>query len=117
MFEKYESKLTGRLKNAINKSLETLKKSIDDKTPEDTKTLLWNNQIKQAEVNWDEVRWKVYNDTEYWIYVEYWISWKDYNYHKPKGSIFYSWIWDRMFTRWFDETKKQIITNIKKAYE
>ena len=66
-------------------------------------------------VNWNEVKWKVYNDTEYWIYVEYWVSWKAYNYNKPKWSIFFTWIWDRMFTRSFDEKKKEITKNITNA--
>ena len=117
MFEDFERKLNDRLEKAINESLETLKKSIDEKTPEDTKTLLGNNDIEKAKQSWNEIKGRVYNETKYWIYVEYGVKNRDYNYHKPKGQIFYTWFWARMFTRWFDETKQEIITNIKKAYE
>ena len=35
--------------------------------------------------------------------VEYWVMWKVYNYHKPKWSVFFSWIWAWMFRKtWFD---------------
>jgi len=117
MFEDFEKKLNDKLKNAINDSLEVLKKSIDDKTPEDTKKLLWQTRTEQAKISWEYIIWKVINDnTEYWVYVEYWVN-RDFNYHKPKWSIFYTWTWSRMVTRWFDDTKEKIITNIKKCYE
>lgn len=118
MFEEFEKSLNDRLEKAINKSLETLKNSIDEKTPEDTKTLLGQTRIEQAKQSWNEIIGKVINDnTEYWLYVEYGVKNRAYNYHKPKWSVFYSWIGARMFTRWFDDTKQEIINNINKAYE
>jgi hypothetical protein len=49
--------------------------------------LLWNNKIEKAKQVWDYIIWKVYNETEYWKYVEYWVRWKSFNYHKPKWQI------------------------------
>ena len=115
MFERYEKQMNSKIANAINKSLGVLKKSIDNKTPEDTKTLLWNNDINSAHLDWDMIKWSVYNETPYGIYVEYWVQARVFKYNKPKWNIFYKWIWARMFTRWFDETKKEIISNIKNA--
>jgi hypothetical protein len=40
MFESFEKKIENKIINSINDSLIILKKSIDEKTPEDTKTLL-----------------------------------------------------------------------------
>lgn len=116
MFERYEKDLSKRIEWAVNKSLNTLKIAIDNKTPEDTKTLLWNNKIDFAITILDTTSWKIYNDTPYWLFVEYWVMSKKYNYNKPKWSIFYRWIWARMFTRWFDETKQEILNNIRNVW-
>ena len=116
MFNGWEKQIENNIKNSINEWLEVLKKSIDNKTPEDTKTLLWNNEIKKATREWNYITWSVFNDkTPYWIFVEYWVQSKKYNYNKPKWTIFYKWVWARMFTRWYDETKTQILNNIKKS--
>jgi len=115
MFTSFERKMKKNIKNAINDWLEILKKSIDEKTPEDTKKLLWNNEIEKAKQVWDVLIWKVLNKTKYWIYVEYWVWTKKFNYNKPKWTIFYQWTWARMYTRWYDESKKEILTIIKKA--
>ena len=115
MFEKFENQMNSKIAKAINKSLDILVKSIDEKTPEDTLTLLWNNDVKKAHLDWNYIKWSVFNDTKYWLFVEYWVHSSSYNYHKPKWTIFYRWIWARMFTRWYDEVKQEIINNIKNA--
>ena len=115
MFEKFEKSIESKIKKSLNEWLEKLKVSIDEKTPEDTKTLLGNNEIEKATTSWDYIVWKVFNETLYWIYVEYWVQSKEYNYNKPKWNIFYVWTWARMFTRWYDETKQEILNNIKKS--
>jgi hypothetical protein len=114
MFDKIENAINNSLKQWINEALWVLKVSIDQKTPEDTKTLLWNNEIEKASQSGNVISGKVSNDTKYWIYVEYGVS-KPYNYHKPKWSIFYTWTWARMFTRGFDEKKREIIKIISNS--
>ena len=110
---KYENIIEKSLIDWVNKWLEILKNTIDSKTPEDTKTLLWNNKIKQAVPVWWVIKWSVENTTEYAIFVEYWVRWRDYNYHKPKWSVFYTWVWARMFARSLDEKRQEITSVIK----
>ena len=115
MFESWEKQIENKIKNSINDWLDILKKSIDSKTPEDTKKLLLNNEIEKAVIEWDYIVWRVSNETPYWIFVEYWVQSTRFNYNKPKWTIFYRWIWARMFTKWYDESKKEILNNIKKS--
>jgi hypothetical protein len=110
---KYENAINDSIINWINTSLSILKNAIDSHTPEDTRTLLWNNKINRASnISWT-IKWSVENNTEYAIYVEYWVRWKSFNYHKPKWSVFYSWVWARMFSKALDEKKSEIINIIK----
>lgn len=105
---------------AINEALEYIKKKIDEKTPEDTKTLVWNNEIIKARSIWGEIIGSVQNTTWYAIYVEYGRSKTEgvpkigikYKYNKPKGSIFYEGVGARMFTRTADEEREYIINLI-----
>jgi len=117
MFKGFEEQVENNIKEAINEWLDILLKSIDSKTPEDTKTLLWNNEIEEAKTIWDTITWRVFNDkTPYWIYVEYWVWNKKYQYHKPKWQPFWpKRVWARMFTRWYDDSKKQILNIIKES--
>ena len=85
-----------------------LKEEIDKKTPEDSKELLGNNQIEAPHIEGNKLVWSVYNDTPYGVYVEYWVWWRSYNYHKPKWRVFYNWEWARMFTRAMDENSREI---------
>lgn len=114
-FEDFEKRLNQKLIKVVNDWLKDLKNSIDNKTPEDTKTLLWNNDISEATQIWNTIIWSIFNTTKYWIFVEYWVWWNKYKYNKPKWNIFYKWVWARMFTRWFDEEKPKILNNINKA--
>jgi len=102
----------------VNKALEFLKEDIDKKTPEDTKTLLKNNKIQQA-TSWGWlISWSVYNDAPYAWFVEYWVKWWWYNFHKPKWNIFYvapAWEGAAMFRRATDEKRDEVNNIIKKA--
>ena len=98
----------------VDKAVQILKDNIDSKTPEDTKKLLQNNRIKYAQLIWNRIVGSVYNETDYAYFVEYWVSWRSYNYHKPKGNVFfrgwqYNWLsWNRTFTRASDEIRKDL---------
>lgn len=112
---KLEKTLTKRLETGIKNALELLKNNIDSITPEDTRTLLSNNEISEVVAYNGKVSWKVFNTTPYAIYVEYWVSGKPYTYHKPKWVPFYNGIWNRTFARWIDMTKKEALEIIKNA--
>ena len=106
------AELNDRVEWAINESLDMLKIEIDKNTPEDTKNLLWNTEITKAiHVN-NRMAGKIFNDTEYWLYVEYWL-WRSFRYNKPKWSIFYIGNGARMFTRAFDKLENKILNLIK----
>lgn len=81
---------------------QVVKEWVDSLTPEREKVLLKNNKISDVVRNWLRFSIKVYNETLYAIFVEYWVMWKIYNYHKPAWKIFFSWIWAAMFRKtWF----------------
>lgn len=107
-WDKIKKKNTENMKKRLDKFSDILIKKIDEKTPEDTKTLIQNNQKSEIiEHNW-KLYQKVFNDTEYAIYVEYWV-WKIFNYKKNK-KIFYTWNWVWMFAR----SKKELEWKFKK---
>ena len=67
--KKLEKRLMDKLSKWVWKALQLLKTNIDNLTPEDTKTLLWNNEISEVvSYNW-KVSWMVFNTTPYAIYV------------------------------------------------
>lgn len=94
----------GNMIQKLDKFTDIVKDRVDEKTPEDTKDLLWSNQRSEVIINWSKLHSRVYNDTEYAPYVEYWVEWKFYEYHKPKWKTFYSWVWAWMYWR----TKNEI---------
>lgn len=99
--------------DAINKWLKILKQSVNDKTPEDTLTLLGNNEIIGPIQQGSIIMWEVKNETPYATYVEYGIPGKKYNYHKPKWTVMYRWVGARMFTRTKLEKEKEILALVK----
>jgi len=109
---KYVKWYETRLKSWIDEGLKILKDEVDRNTPEDTKTLLWNTEIFPATQFWDTITWEVSNSTDYVWFVEFWV-WKDYNYHKPKWTVFKKWTWARMFTQAYETKQKEIINLLK----
>lgn len=101
---------------AINDMLPELKEEIDLRTPEDTLTLLGNNTIEHAKIQWNTVKGEVYNDTEYAEVVEYGVS-DMRNYHKPKGTVMMRGYGARMFTLAMDSMQDTIEAHISSAIE
>jgi hypothetical protein len=116
-FNDIQKEIDKSITDWINKATKYLKDKVDEKTPESTKTLLWNNKQVKARKLWNNYIWSVENDTEYAVYVEYWVWWKDFNYNKPKWSNFYSWVGARMFTRTQDEEENEVSNIINKEIE
>ena len=77
------------------------------RTPEDTKNLV--NSINKTEqiFTWSKILQQVKStaDLEYVWYVEYWVWSKEFNYHKPKWSVFLVDIWAGMFRRTYAKMK------------
>lgn len=107
-FQKIKKEKENSAKKDFEIFAEIIKNKIDEKTPEKTKELIWNNIIWETIRFWKKYLKKIYNITPYVIYVEYWV-WKVFNYHKWK-KIYYTWIWAWMFLR----TKKEVIWNFRK---
>lgn len=119
-FTKEEKEIARSIERGVNKALEYLKKKIDEKTPEDTFTLIGNNDIEKAIQTGTSIKGSVYNNTEYAQYVEYGVMSKTYNYYKNAGrrggrAPFYSGIGARMFTKSADEEEQEIYNIINKS--
>jgi len=117
MFDEETRQVSDKLVNGVNEALGVLQREVDARTPEDTKKLLQNNRIVSAQRQWPSVVGAIENDTEYAAYVEFWVKWKAYRYHKPKWTVNYIWVGARMFTRARDESQDLIRNEIDKALE
>ena len=106
--------LDPQIKNAIWWAINIAKKKIEEKTPEDTKKLIWNYKIEPLKTDWNTYSQKIVNETKYAYWVEYWVGWKVYNYQKPKWNKgWYRWIGARMMTRTSIEDVDEITKFIK----
>ena len=97
---------------AMDDCLDIAKKELESRTPEDTGKLVKWYKKKAPKKIWNIIYWKIINKTTYWIYVEFWVKNKKYNYHKPKGSVFYRGIGARMLTK----TKDYKMSEFKKLF-
>lgn len=83
-----------------------LLEKIKEETPEDTFKLQNSHTIEPTRKEWSKIIWTISNDTEYAVYVEYWLG-KKYNYYKnwwrrKWGSPFKTGDWARMFSKSYD---------------
>lgn len=93
----------------IEKALPVLLEALKELTPEDTGEMLNSYRIESVKNEWGDIVWTITNDTDYAIYVEYWVGWVKFWYHKPKWSLFYIWEWNMTFHRAVDNTRDKII--------
>lgn len=100
----YEKRLVVGIRKAIPVLLEELKRL----TPEDTRNMLESYVVEDVKVEWDKVIGSIRNDADYAIYVEYGINGISYNYHKPKGTVFYQWVGNRTFARAVDNVRERV---------
>lgn len=86
-----------------------VREEVKSRTPEDTKDLV--NSINKTEQIFTGTKVlqqvKSTADLEYVWYVEYGVGWKDFNYHKPKGSVFLRDIGAGMFRRTYANKKNK----------
>ncbi len=112
----FEAIYTKRIISWINKALPVLLEELKRLTPEDTKNMLWSYDVENAQEEWWNIVWRITNDADYAIFVEYWVNWLSYTYHKPKWTPFYKWsqsskyggVWNRTFARAVDNTRDRI---------
>lgn len=98
------------IKGTIDEALQLFETEAKTITPEDTKKMLWSYETKSEPYkNWNKEGSKatVKNKAEYAAQVEYWV-WVPFNYHKPKGKVFYRWAWNATFRRTTDNNKNKI---------
>ena len=99
---------TKRIAIWINKALPVLLNELKRLTPEDTWNMLNSYEVVKAKREWGVVSWSISNWADYAIYVEYWVGWLKFTYHKPKWTPFYHWIGNRTFARAVDITRDEI---------
>ncbi len=110
-FNKIKKQTKEEYKEKLLKFAEILKIKIDEKTPEDTRTLIWNNEMSEVIEYRNKMYIKISNDTEYAYYVEYGVG-KIFNYHKW-GQVFYTWEWAWFFARSIAEVEWKFKTLTK----
>lgn len=114
IFLKITEDVVDRAIEGMNEAIEILKDEADRQTPEDTGTLLYWNTIIPVERKGNVLEGSLENQTDYALYVEMGVRSKSYNYHKPKGKVFYTWIGARMFTKARDFKKAEVLEHIRK---
>lgn len=76
-------------------------------TPLDTWDLQTSIARWEVKIQWDRVYVRVWTSSNYWLYVEYWITWKSFNY-RQWTRIFKTWTWARMFRDTLEKEKNNI---------
>lgn len=94
----YERVIEWKLIRAIRQWLNLLLQELKKNTPEDTKEMLNSYKVIDVQKRWTDYVGIIGNKADHAIYVEYWRD-RVFNYHKPKWSVFYRWVWNRTFQR------------------
>jgi hypothetical protein len=99
IFDWFEKKIEWNIILWIRKWLNLLLKELKKNTPEDTKEMVNSYKILDVVKRWNYYIWTIWNTADHSIYVEFGVDWRIYDYHKPKWSTFYTWVWNRTFQR------------------
>lgn len=107
-----ENKIRIWSKNAINNALPTLKQSIEDNTPEDTRNLVSTYETNQAtQANPKGI---VFTRVDYAKKVEYGVGGRVYRYQKPKGNKGWRvWVGARMFAIGYENARQELIKKMQ----
>lgn len=95
---------------------EKLLKDIQKNTPEDTYSLI-NWYSAGIIIDGDNITYRIINKEDYFLYVEYGVQDRVYNYYKwwwrrAWGSPFYSWVWARMVTKAIEANKVNYVPDL-----
>ncbi len=111
-FGKYIEPAKKSLEEWINDALQILYDYAVEISPTDTKEFIQNHKIIKARTEWNKIIWTLENDTEYAIYLEYGVQWKEFNYYKwPRGwsrTRIHIWVGNRTYTRTIDDNQRRV---------
>jgi hypothetical protein len=81
-----------------------------DISPTKTHTFIKKHKIIPPKLEEWKLVWYLENDCEYWIYLEYWVKWREYKYHKwpptNDSTVFFEWVWNQTYKRTAEEFRK-----------
>ena len=102
-----EIKPSSNKKKKLDVFADRVVKWVKSRTPEDTQDLVKSIWKSTQTFTWTKILQKIYdkNNLHYTPYVEYWVWWNKYNYHKPKWSVFLVAVWAWMFRRTYFDLK------------
>lgn len=114
--ERLQKELETAVFEAVDEIMDIAKLRLEEKTPEDKMDLVHWYKKQPLEKKWKEIKGVITNNVPHGIYVEFGLSkdegiptwWKAYNYHKPKGVVFYRWVWARMVTKTYDQDRDEM---------
>ena len=113
IFNQAEQELRKNLSKWVKQATNILHTEVNKLTPEQTWTLKkWNKQ-EFSSTN-KQVVWTITNKVDYAIYVEEWVWWKTYNYHKKK-KVIHRWKWNKGYERSIENKEKEIYETINKS--
>lgn len=112
-FKKIHKNWLDQAKEKLDKFADKVIKWVKSRTPEDTKELLNSIDKTEQTFTWRFLLQQVKPNKEidYLAPVEYWVMWKNYNYNKPKWTIFYVWVWAWMFRKTYFDLKDKFNEN------
>jgi len=108
-YDKIRKDAINNAKNKLNIFADKVVLWVKSRTPEDTRNLVtWIWKSEQI-FTWTKLLQKVYDKKwlKYTKFVEYWVWWKPFNYHKPKWSVFFVAVWAWMFRRTYFDLKNK----------
>ena len=114
--DKIQDDIEQLITEGIDEVMEFAKTKLEEKTPEDTQTLLKWYEIQETKRTGTLITGTVLNRVPYGIYVEYGLSkeeWiptggRPFNYHKPKWVQFYRGVGARMVTKTYDQDQEEM---------
>lgn len=115
IFDKVLAEIEKQLKNDMLKAQDFAFNWIKSRTPEDTTKLVNSYQKTPPKITNKDISASVITkDTDYSLYVEYWVKNKRYKYNKPKWTIFREWVGARMFQLTKEQDGEKIYNLLKK---
>lgn len=99
----------------LNKATSVYVEWLKANTPEDTGEMVNSYWTEEAERKGNIIESAAFNDSKHAIFVEYGVWGKAYNYHKPKGVVFFTGVWNKTFQRTLLAMKDNIFSIINDA--
>lgn len=104
----FETELLQIAEEELIEITKDIKQEVEIRSPKKTGDFIKNIEISDIEVDKDEISQKVFIDTAkvpYASFVEWWVQWKVYNYHKD-WIVYKTDVWARPFEETFETFEK-----------